>query len=131
MLRYYIIFMTTQVLKAFVGKTAPFFKSTAWCSPTQTFREVSLDDYKKKYLILFFYPLDFTFVCPTEILDFSNRTKHFNETGCEVLGVSVDSQYSHRQWTKTPRSEGGLGNIEFPLLADNSHKVFFIVELGL
>jgi alkyl hydroperoxide reductase subunit AhpC len=85
----------TQALKAFVGKTAPYFKSMAWCSPSQGFKEVSLDDYKNKYLLLFFYPLDFTFVCPTEILDFSIKTKQFKETGCELLGCSVDSQYSH------------------------------------
>lgn len=122
--------MTTQALKAFVGKTAPYFKSMAWCAPSQGFREVSLDDYKNKWLLLFFYPLDFTFVCPTEIIDFSNKTKQFQEAGCEVLGCSVDSHFAHRQWTKLSRSEGGIGDIEYPLLADNSHKVIHLCYSG-
>ncbi len=67
----------TTAIKAMIGKPAPAFKSMAWCSPSQSFREVSLDDYKNKYLLLFFYPLDFTFVCPTEIIEFSNWTKKF------------------------------------------------------
>lgn len=113
----------SQVVRAAVGRTAPFFKSMAWCSPSQSFKEVSLDDYKNKWLLLFFYPLNFTFVCPTEIIDFSNKTKQFKEVGCEVLGCSVDSHFSHMAWTKKARNEGGIGDIEYPLIADNSHKV--------
>lgn len=110
--------MATSVIRAAIGKAAPFFKGTAWNSPTQSFQEVSLDTYKNKWLLLFFYPLDFTFVCPTEIVEFSNKAKHFRENGCEVLGVSIDSHFTHLEYTKKPRSEGGLGNIDIPLLAD-------------
>ncbi|HOA74190.1 MAG TPA: peroxiredoxin, partial [Phycisphaerae bacterium] len=71
-----------------------------------------------KYVVLFFYPLDFTFVCPTEIIAFSDRIDEFEKLGAKVVGVSVDSQYSHLAWKNTPRNKGGLGEIKYPLLAD-------------
>lgn len=73
--------------------------------------------------VLFFYPLDFTFVCPTEIISFSDRIKEFKELNTEVVGVSVDSHFSHLAWTNTPRKQGGIGKIEYPLLADLTKKV--------
>lgn len=83
----------------------------------------SLSDYKGKWLVLFFYPLDFTFVCPTEILAFSDRLDEFTEIGAEVLGVSTDSVYSHRAWIKTPRDENGLEGLRYPLASDITKSV--------
>jgi len=82
------------------------------------FKNVSLSDYKGKWIVLFFWPLDFTFVCPTEITAFSDRIEEFRKLGVEVLGCSVDSQYTHLAWVNTPRKEGGLGDIAYPLIAD-------------
>ena len=115
--------MASNAIRAVVGKTAPFFKVNSWNCNAQSFKEVSLDDFKNKWLLLFFYPLDFTFVCPTEILDFSNKAKHFREIGCEVVGCSIDSHFSHMEYTKKSREDGGLGNIDIPLLADFGKKV--------
>jgi alkyl hydroperoxide reductase subunit AhpC len=120
--------MASHAIKAVVGKSAPFFKTMSWNCPTQKFQEVSLDDYKNKYLLLFFYPLDFTFVCPTEIIEFSNRTKEFQAINCEVLGCSIDSHFAHMEYTKKPRTEGGLGDIHFPLLSDMNRKVTYYVK---
>lgn len=74
-------------------------------------------------MLLFFYPLDFTFVCPTEILDFSNKAKDFRQVGCEVLGCSIDSHFTHLEYTKKSREEGGLGKIDIHLLSDVSKKI--------
>jgi peroxiredoxin (alkyl hydroperoxide reductase subunit C) len=81
-------------------------------------QKVSLTDYKGKWVVLFFYPLDFTFVCPTEITAFSDSVAEFTKHNCQILGASVDSVYSHLAWIKTSRKEGGLGGLHFPLLAD-------------
>ncbi len=99
-----------------VGQKAPDFTATAVFD--QDFKEISLSDYKGKYVVLFFYPLDFTFVCPTEITAFSDRYSEFSSKNTEVLGVSVDSQFSHLAWVQTPRNQGGLGDIDYPLVAD-------------
>jgi len=82
------------------------------------FKKIRLSDYKGKYVVLFFYPLDFTFVCPTEIVQFSDRSNEFRALGCEVLGASIDSQFSHMEYTKKDRKKGGLGKMEIPLIAD-------------
>jgi peroxiredoxin (alkyl hydroperoxide reductase subunit C) len=82
-----------------------------------------LSDLRGKYVVLFFYPLDFTFVCPSEILAHDNRLKEFKERGVEVIGVSVDSQYSHYAWRNTPVASGGIGAIGFPLVADLNHEI--------
>ena len=103
--------------QAFVQKEAPDFAANA-VMPDGTFQEVKLSDYKGKHIVLFFYPLDFTFVCPTEIIAFSERLGEFKERGVEVLGVSIDSHFSHLAWRNTPRKEGGIGEIAYPLLAD-------------
>jgi|CXWL01.1.fsa_nt_gi peroxiredoxin (alkyl hydroperoxide reductase subunit C) len=99
-----------------VQKDAPDFKAQALVG--KSFKEIQLADYKGKWVALFFYPLDFTFVCPTEITAFSDNHAEFKKLGCEVLGCSVDSHFSHLAWANTPRKEGGLGEIKYPLLAD-------------
>ncbi|GLC46217.1 hypothetical protein PLESTB_001536400 [Pleodorina starrii] len=102
--------------KPLVGSVAPDFKAQAVLD--QEFVEVSLSQYRGKYVVLFFYPLDFTFVCPTEITAFSDRYKEFKDMNTEVLGVSVDSQFTHLAWIQTDRKEGGLGDLAYPLVAD-------------
>ena len=99
-----------------VGQQAPDF--TAIAVFDQEFQEVKLSQYRGKYVVLFFYPLDFTFVCPTEITAFSDRYEEFSSKDTEVLGVSVDSQYSHLAWLQTDREAGGLGDIAYPLVSD-------------
>nr|YP_009628657.1 2-Cys peroxiredoxin [Acrochaetium secundatum]QBX88440.1 2-Cys peroxiredoxin [Acrochaetium secundatum] len=99
-----------------VGKKAPNFKATAVYD--QEFFSLQLEDYIGKYIILFFYPLDFTFVCPTEITAFSDQYKRFQDIGAEILGVSVDSEYAHLAWLQTSRESGGLGDLSYPLISD-------------
>lgn len=99
-----------------VQQKAPDFKGQAVVG--QGFKEISLKDYKGKWLVLFFYPLDFTFVCPTEIIAFSEKNKDFNKIGAKVVACSVDSHFTHLAWVNTPRNKGGLGKLEIPLLAD-------------
>uniref|UniRef100_A0A8C3UAC1 Thioredoxin-dependent peroxide reductase, mitochondrial n=1 Tax=Catharus ustulatus TaxID=91951 RepID=A0A8C3UAC1_CATUS len=89
---------------AAVTQHAPAFKGTAVVDGE--FKELSLNDFKGKYLVLFFYPLDFTFVCPTEIVAFSNKANEFRDVNCEVVAVSVDSHFSHLAWINTPRKVG-------------------------
>jgi len=108
-------------MSAQVQSAAPDFTATAVVN--REFKEVSLSDYKDKWLVLFFYPLDFTFVCPTEITAFSDRVEDFTKLGAEIAGCSVDSQFSHLAWKETPRNKGGLGDINFPLLADITKKI--------
>ena len=84
------------------------------------FVDISLSDFKDKYVILLFYPFDFTYVCPTELIAFSEAMPDFRELNAEVLGVSTDSHFTHLAWVNTPRTEGGLGAIDYPLLADIS-----------
>ncbi|CAO1364840.1 unnamed protein product [Diamesa serratosioi] len=101
-----------------IQKPAPKFQGTAVINGS--FKDIKLEDYAGKYLVIFFYPLDFTFVCPTEIIAFSDRVEEFRKIGCEVVAVSTDSHFTHLAWVNTPRKEGGLGNINLPLLADKS-----------
>ncbi|XP_063302029.1 peroxiredoxin-2 [Pelobates fuscus] len=107
--------------KAHIGKPAPDFHTTAVVNGE--FKEVKLSDYKGKYLVLFFYPLDFTFVCPTEIIAFSDHVEEFRKINCEVIAASVDSHFSHLAWTNVPRKEGGLGPMNIPLLSDLKHTI--------
>jgi alkyl hydroperoxide reductase subunit AhpC len=102
-------------------KAAPDFKGTAVVDGE--FKDISLSDYKGKYLVFFFYPLDFTFVCPTEIIAFSDRVEEFRAINCEVVACSTDSHFSHLAWVNTPRKQGGLGNMNIPLLADKTCEV--------
>ncbi|EKD41388.1 MAG: hypothetical protein ACD_73C00737G0002 [uncultured bacterium] len=104
-----------------VQKSAPDFAADAVVGGD--FKNIKLSDYKGKWVVLFFYPLDFTFVCPTEITAFSDRIQDFKKLGAEVLGCSVDSKFSHLAWTKVSRKEGGLGKIEYPLLGDITKKI--------
>jgi len=105
-------------MSVLVTQPAPEFKVQA-VMPDGSFEQVSLSDYRgKKYVLLFFYPLDFTFVCPTEIIAFSDRADEFEKLDVQILGASIDSHYSHLAWRNTPRTEGGLGQINYPLLAD-------------
>ena len=106
-----------------VTKPAPDFKAQAVLKDG-SFAEVTLSQFKgNKYVLLFFYPLDFTFVCPTEIIAFSDRVKEFNDLGVEVIGVSVDSHFSHLAWRNTPRNQGGIGQIDYTLVADLNKQI--------
>ncbi|XP_059056172.1 peroxiredoxin 1 isoform X1 [Achroia grisella] len=102
-------------------KPAPQFKTTAVVNGE--FKDVSLSDYKGKYVVLFFYPLDFTFVCPTEIIAFSEGADEFRKIGCEVIAASTDSHFTHLAWINTPRKQGGLGPMNIPIISDKSHKI--------
>ena len=106
--------MTDECLR--VGQKAPEFTATAVVD--QEFETIKLSDYRGKYVVLFFYPLDFTFVCPTEVTAFSDRYKEFESLNTEVVGVSVDSEFSHLAWIQTDRRSGGIGDINYPLLSD-------------
>jgi alkyl hydroperoxide reductase subunit AhpC len=103
-------------MTAQVTKTAPDF--TADAVENGEFKQITLSSYRGKYVILFFYPLDFTFVCPTEIIAFSDDFAEFSKRGAQVIGVSVDSKYTHLAWTNTPRKSGGLGSISYPIVSD-------------
>jgi len=109
-------------MSVLVTKPAPDFKAEAVLKDG-TFAELTLSQFKGKYVLLFFYPLDFTFVCPTEIIAFSDRCKEFTDIGVEVIGVSVDSHFSHLAWRNTPRDQGGLGQINYPLVADLNKQI--------
>ncbi|MBI4878353.1 MAG: peroxiredoxin [Planctomycetes bacterium] len=106
-----------------IGKSAPDFKATAVMPDNTIDPAFTLSSLKGKYVVLFFYPLDFTFVCPTEILAFNRRIADFKELGAEVVGVSVDSQFSHVAWKHTPVEKGGIGNVQFPLVADLTKQI--------
>lgn len=95
---------------------APDFKAPAVVKGQ--FGDVSLSDYQGKNVVVFFYPLDFTFVCPTEILAFSDRIEEFRKRNTEVIGISTDSKFSHLAWINTKREEGGLGSLNYPLVSD-------------
>jgi len=105
-----------------VTTEAPDFTAQA-VMPDNSFAEVKLSSYRGKYVVLFFYPLDFTFVCPSEIIAFDKELARFKEKNAEVIGVSVDSQFSHYAWKNTPRENGGIGQIGFPLVADLSKNI--------
>lgn len=105
-----------------VTKPAPNFQANAVLKDG-TVREISLSQFRGKYVLLFFYPLDFTFVCPTEIIAFSDRAKEFADLNVELIGVSVDSEYSHIAWRNTPRSQGGIGQVQYSLVADLTKQI--------
>lgn len=105
-------------MKPLVTNEAPDFTATAVMPDNSFNEEFKLSDMRGKYVLLFFYPLDFTFVCPSEILAFNLAVDQFKEKNCEVVGVSVDSQFSHLAWKNTAINDGGIGNVQFPLVAD-------------
>lgn len=109
-------------VKTLVRQGAPDFSAMA-VMPSGEFKTLSLKDFKNKYLILFFYPFDFTFVCPSEILAFDRKIPEFEAMGVEVVGCSVDSQFVHAAWRNTALTDGGIGKIQFPLLADVTRKI--------
>ncbi len=106
-----------------VTKPAPEFKATA-VMPDDSFKDdFTLSSYRGKYVVLFFYPLDFTFVCPSEIIAFDKALSKFKEKNTEIVGVSVDSHFTHLAWKNTPRNQGGIGPIRYPLVADLNKKI--------
>jgi peroxiredoxin (alkyl hydroperoxide reductase subunit C) len=105
-----------------VQNEAPQFTAQA-VLPDDSIAELSLSSYRGKYVVLFFYPLDFTFVCPSEILAFDRESEEFEERNAQIIGVSVDSQFTHHAWRQTPVNEGGIGKITFPLVADLSKSI--------
>ncbi len=110
-------------MSVLVGKEAPVFTSAAAMADGTINEEFSLADYKGKYIVLFFYPLDFTFVCPTELIAFSNRIAEFEKRDVQVIGCSIDSQFTHLAWRNTPVAEGGIGPVKYPLVADVKHEI--------
>lgn len=101
-----------------VGMPAPDFNMPSTKNLETLKENVKLSDYKGKWLILLFYPLDFTFVCPTELINFSDRLEEINGVGAEVLGVSTDSVHSHRAWLKTPQDQNGIEGVKYPIASD-------------
>ncbi|XP_022530304.2 peroxiredoxin-2 [Astyanax mexicanus] len=104
-----------------IGQPAPQFKATAVVNGE--FKDIQLSDYRGKYVVLFFYPLDFTFVCPTEIIAFSESADKFSDIKCQVIAASTDSHFSHLAWINTPRKQGGLGPMNIPLVADLTQSI--------
>lgn len=109
-------------MSTLVTQPAPDFTAQAVLADN-SIAEFSLSSVKGKYAVLFFYPLDFTFVCPSEIIAFNKKVGEFKEKNCEVIGVSVDSQFTHLAWKKTAVDDGGIGDIQFPLVADLSKSI--------
>ncbi len=105
-----------------IGKKAPAFKSKAVVNQ-QIIEDFTLQDYLGKYVIFFFYPLDFTFVCPTELHKFQEKRAEFQSRGAEVIACSVDSPYSHLAWLQTPKSRGGIEGVEYPIVSDLSKSI--------
>ncbi|HET6720764.1 MAG TPA: peroxiredoxin [Rhodocyclaceae bacterium] len=115
-----------------VGKAAPDFTANAVFGNNEI-KEMKFSDYTKgKYAVVFFYPLDFTFVCPSELIAFDHRLAEFKQRGVEVIGVSIDSQFTHLAWKNTPVNSGGIGQVGYPLVADVKHEICraFDVEFG-
>mmetsp|Transcript_19217 Transcript_19217/g.17037 ORF Transcript_19217/g.17037 Transcript_19217/m.17037 type:complete len:211 (-) Transcript_19217:47-679(-) len=104
-----------------VKHVAPDFEATAY--QDYEFKKVKLSDYRGKYVLLVFWPMDFSFVCPTEIIAFSEAAKIFREHNTEVLGISCDSHFTHMEFAMKPKKKGGLGDIDIPLLSDKSHNI--------
>ena len=106
-----------------VGQPAPDFTMASTKNIETLKEDVKLSDYKGKWLVLLFYPLDFTFVCPTELTAFSDRYEDFQGINAEIIGVSTDSVYSHRAWLNTPRDKNGIAGTKYPLVADFTKEV--------
>jgi len=122
-------------MKPLVTNEAPDFTAIA-VMPDNTFNEnFKLSDLRGKHVLLFFYPLDFTFVCPSEILAFNSAVEQFKEKNCEIVGVSIDSHFSHLAWKNTAINDGGIGQIQFPLVADLdksiSKKYGVLLDMGI
>lgn len=109
-------------MASLVTQKAPNFTAEAVMADN-SFADLSLETYRGKYVVLFFYPLDFTFVCPSEIIAFDRMLEEFKKRNAEVIGVSVDSKYTHHAWRRTPRDQGGIGDVGFPLVSDISKDI--------
>ena len=115
-----------------VGKQAPDFTANAVMGNNEIRPFTLSQEIKGKYAVIFFYPLDFTFVCPSELIAFDHRLDEFKKRGVEVIGVSIDSQFTHLAWKNTPVNNGGIGQVQYPLVADVKHEICraFDVEFG-
>ncbi|HEX8889262.1 MAG TPA: peroxiredoxin [Pyrinomonadaceae bacterium] len=113
----------TATEKAMVGQPTPDFDMASTKNLEKLNENVKLSDYKGQWLVLLFYPLDFTFVCPTELTAFSDRYEDFQGIGADIIGVSTDSVYSHRAWINTPRDKGGVADLKYPLASDSTKQV--------
>jgi peroxiredoxin 2/4 len=113
----------TATEKAMVGQAAPDFDMPSTKNIQKLDQNLKLSDYRGKWLVLLFYPLDFTFVCPTELTTFSDRYEDFEGIGADLIGVSTDSVYSHRAWLQTSRDKGGVEGLRYPLAADITKQV--------
>lgn len=110
-------------MSVIVGKSAPDFTAPA-VMPSGVIEDAfKLSDLQGKYVVLFFWPLDFTFVCPTEIIAHDRRMEDFQQRGVEVVGISIDSQFTHFAWRTMPVNEGGIGPVQFPIVADVKHEI--------
>jgi peroxiredoxin (alkyl hydroperoxide reductase subunit C) len=109
-------------MSVLVGKAAPDFSATAVFGNNEI-KNLKLSDYKGKHVVLFFYPLDFTFVCPSELIAFDHRLEEFQKRGVEVIGCSIDSQFTHLAWKNTPVDKGGIGQVRYSLVADINHTI--------
>ena len=110
-------------MSVLVTKEAPDFTAAAVLPDGSIKEDFKLSDLRGKYVVLFFYPLDFTFVCPTEIIAHSKRMDEFKKRKVEVVAVSIDSQFSHHAWRNTPVNKGGIGEVQFPMVADVNHEI--------
>src|ERR1044071_10500337 len=110
-------------MSVLVNRPAPDFAAAAVLGDGTITDKFKLSDLRGQYVVLFFWPLDFTFVCPSEIIAHEHRIKAFEERGVQVVGVSIDSQFSHYAWRNTPVDNGGIGPVKFPLVADVNHEI--------
>ncbi|MGQ0620932.1 MAG: peroxiredoxin [Panacagrimonas sp.] len=110
-------------MSVLVNRPAPDFTAAAVLGDGSITDSLKLSDYRGQYVVLFFWPLDFTFVCPSEIIAHENRRKAFEERGVQLIGVSIDSQFTHFAWRSTPVEKGGIGPVGFPMVADVSHAI--------
>lgn len=110
-------------MSVLVNKQAPDFTAAAVLGDGSIVDAFQLSSLRGKYVVLFFWPLDFTFVCPSEIIAHNNRMDKFRELGVEVVGVSIDSQFTHHAWRSTPVEKGGIGAVEFTIVADVKHEI--------
>ncbi|MBR9814487.1 peroxiredoxin [bacterium] len=110
-------------MSVLVGRKAPDFTAAAVMGDGSIKDDFKLSDFDGKYRVLFFWPLDFTFVCPSEIIAHDKRLKKFEEAGVQLIGVSLDSQFTHYAWRNTPVEQGGIGEVGFPMVADVNHEI--------
>lgn len=115
--------IATSTEKAQVGQPAPDFEMASTKNIQKLDENIKFSDYQGKWLVLLFYPLDFTFVCPTELTTFSDRYDEFEGIGAEIIGISTDSVFSHRAWLQTPRDKGGVEGLRYPLGGDTTREV--------